>query len=152
MYCTIQLLQAACAEEERCQYLKAKSERQLEDVIVQINRLKNSEAANFQFPKPDAQDRHSCKSQCAMCYIWCVGSHYLRHSFNPMPVDRLRCWWNVPVNNTWPQPFDSTPPVTRPRPSLLGIDLRWISAVKTKTGEYTPWIIVTSKHRLSISM
>ena len=52
-YCTIQLLQAACAEEERCQYLKAKSEQQLEDAIVQINRLKNSEAANFQFPKPD---------------------------------------------------------------------------------------------------
>ena len=60
-YRTIQLLQAACAEEERWQYLKTKSEWQLEDAIAQINRLKNSEAANFQFPKPDAQDQRGVR-------------------------------------------------------------------------------------------
>ena len=98
-----QLLQAAHAEEARCQGLKSRSEKQLEDAITQLEQAEKQlfdaqlslghlhyilKRSNFQFAAPGMQDRvrhivevNNCKSLILLSstYLALRSSRYSLH-------------------------------------------------------------------------
>lgn len=100
-----QLLQAAYAEEARCQGLKSRSEKQLEDAVTQLEQAEKQlfdaqlglghlryilKRSNFQFTEPGMQDRvqhiveiNKCKSESlillSLMYLTFHSSRYSLH-------------------------------------------------------------------------
>ena len=99
----MQLLQAAHAEEARCQGVKSRSEKQLEDSITQLEQAEKQlfdaqlslshlhyifKRSNFQFAEPGMQDRvqhmvevNNCKSLILLSSIY-LTFHSSRYSLH----------------------------------------------------------------------